>query len=177
MEKMNIEKIEFYFNGKKYNYSLNYFQNYIPLRFANGQKTPYEKEIWDLKKGNSALIFKYFCLIAQEILRNDLKPVFICPPSSEIGIGILTEKLNYYFLQTNQCPFFEKLPQYPTKRIRDLVSKYNNLNLRAIGHYKTVILIDDVFTTGSTMNSCYLHIIEKIKPENLNVFSLARTIN
>jgi hypoxanthine-guanine phosphoribosyltransferase len=174
---MKKEIVEFALMNKNYKYELMYFHDYEPTYGIPGNYGHNEINIWRLKEGNAEEIDLYFNKITSQYQGIYPNPVFICPPSSQPGIKMLSDKLNYYYHSSVSFPTFSKGENYPTSKTRDTRLKYDNLILQNSKSYiQRITLIDDVFTSGSTMNACYAIINEKIGYQNLEVITLARTV-
>ena len=57
------------------------------------------------------------------------------------------------------------------ENLKDAFKIKEKINLKG----KTIILIDDVFTTGTTLNECSL-VVKKLRPEKIIAFTFAKTV-
>ncbi|MCR5553252.1 MAG: ComF family protein [bacterium] len=95
---------------------------------------------------------------------------------SQVLAELLSTELNIPCID-----LLRKVKETPKQSLLSMKERFENLkdafvvkekaNLKG----KTIILIDDVFTTGTTLNECSL-IVKKLKPEKIIAFTFAKTI-
>lgn len=123
------------------------------------------------KEGNEAALNYYFKALDSEI---PYGAVIICPESSSIGISKFCEKLagvkNRKFI-SNAITQKNHIP----KKTRDEEEKYQSYTIsNSLKGYNEVYLIDDVYTTGSTLKACYRK-LKEFGVSKIHLYTIAKT--
>ncbi|MFA7009878.1 MAG: hypothetical protein WC240_01475 [Bacilli bacterium] len=160
----------------KYTFTLNYFHVYEPSYGIPGNYGENEIRIWNFKRGDQYAINYYI----NELNKNrlfDQNTFYIAPPSSQPGIEKFCHAMNSKnFSGRTFEPFFLKNDQYPTSKSRNVLQKYNGLNVNQNipRNTITICLVDDVYTSGSTLKACLMHLID-LGHTSVKVLTMART--
>ena len=155
--------------------------DYHPKNSELGSKCDFSKMILQLKRKNDSAINSFLELFAP--LRLD-DTVIVGVPSSSLkkisGIKIFANKLGDLIRCNVLSGLLVRVREIPKKSrggSRNLLQDIDSMELKNAYRFKdkNVLLIDDIITTGTTMQACEEIISQSAEPKSIIRFSLGKT--
>ena len=167
-------------NGECY-----YFKKYIPATRVGVEQDEFSKDVLYFKEGNDMLSQNKFLQILKDNVKKDVLIINVPPrlPKQKNSLSILINNLcknpnwsdgSGYLIRTKPIFSFKRLRKNEKKKETQIKSIDFKNSEKCTG--KNILVIDDVVTSGITIESCKEIILKGSKPKSITLFAFGFTI-